>query len=1136
MRKLVISLWFVAVVAVDSLCAASHTIASTTRAEGQAVVDVFSLNDHLLIARALAGGVKTATILIAAKPGRVDAVREQVHALGGAVKYEADELGYLRAHIAIDRVGQLDAADIEVADFAAPDQFGPSYHSVTPSMRMQRSGRTGRQPSADRPLQKFVLPRGTGESNAYSGTKDVGQPAFLAAHPTFDGRGVRVGMEEGPDLFSPFLQHSRDLTGAVVPKVADYFTVLKPHEPSLHGQTDNRLFGWVDMRTVVAVRNRQFYYHGHWFTAPAGGPFRVGSYRIDYPTMSLWYRNVVHPHGTRCEKAGLFTVLWDEGSDTVWVNSDQDCSLADDKPMHTYVLRHDVGSLPIGLNWSIWGEHYPAGMKPPPHYPFVVQTDQADHFVWIGLGGGSHADGVATSIAGNRLFGAYDGMAPNAQLVVAMGDFAAYYQGLEGMIALARYPVDIITLQEGSPFATNEGHNVWDTVLNRLVEHYNVVLTISASNAGPTITNVETPADANEVFGIGGYVTKERLRANFAAIVPSDEYVVDYSSRGPRADGGFKPDFLAPTETLVGASTTEPPAKIARNHLLPVGYQVFGGTSQAAPMAAGSLALLISAAKQANIPHDPARLRQAVLSSSRFLPTFQALDQGAGVIDVPAAWDALKKLASGSAVYETSGSPGLYEREGWHEGDSRVRPLSFAFASSGEIPGTLPIRWVGNDGTFSAPPELHPSADGRATLDVTIHPRRPGAHSATLQVIDPRTGIMISERMCAIIASEQLNAAYRFTVKHQVAVEHPGYRRFFIDVPPNTGSLVVNLTASRGFETVSNAVSTLYLVHVRTPSADYAAEDSLYPWAHEGHSWQHVYPHPEPGVWEVTINVNNPTSFYSDPQQKVPLAPSLFTLRVTAFAARGLKAIPASKSVVVVKMTNTMSGFHARKGASSLGSRFESEVALSPEHPRQIFAIDVSKGTTEVRAQITSPSPRDARVAVYLFACATDVSAKKQLGASYEAFHQGDCSFRSSGDIQLGGIASTAFPSNNIAVRGALPVGRWVAVVDALSPRQSVTLKYSDVVVNPKYGSSTLSPTLPFYETGMHWTQRIDISRGTAIPSGRTLIALPSLPADETATIWGAYNFNNQNWDSLAKQRPPVRRQFESVLSQDFAI
>jgi len=196
MRKPTLIFCLAAVASACALYGGSHTAIATAEAEGQAPPrDIFSRNDHLLIARAIAGGVKTATILIAAKPDHIADVRRRVHALGGAVKYEADELGYLRVRVPLDRIGQLDGPDIEVADFAASDQFGPSYHTVRPFMGIQRSTSSGRQASADTPLQRFELPHGTGESNPYSGTKDVGQPAFLAAHPTFDGRGVRVGME-----------------------------------------------------------------------------------------------------------------------------------------------------------------------------------------------------------------------------------------------------------------------------------------------------------------------------------------------------------------------------------------------------------------------------------------------------------------------------------------------------------------------------------------------------------------------------------------------------------------------------------------------------------------------------------------------------------------------------------------------------------------------------------------------------------------------------------------------------------------------------------------------------------------------------------------------------------------------------
>ncbi len=46
---------------------------------------------------------------------------------------------------------------------------------------------------------------------------------------------------------------------------------------------------------------------------------------------------------------------------------------------------------------------------------------------------------------------------------------------------------------------------------------------------------------------------------------------------------------------------------------------MLNGTSMASPQAAGAAALLVSAAKQAGVQHQPAQLRQAMNSSARFL-------------------------------------------------------------------------------------------------------------------------------------------------------------------------------------------------------------------------------------------------------------------------------------------------------------------------------------------------------------------------------------------------------------------------------------------------------------------------------------------------------------------------------------
>src|SRR5215213_11151664 len=92
-----------------------------------------------------------------------------------------------------------------------------------------------------------------------------------------------------------------------------------------------------------------------------------------------------------------------------------------------------------------------------------------------------------------------------------------------------------------------------------------------------------------------------------------------FSSRGPREDGGFKPSFSAPGAAISTSPLWQAGSPVAGTDTLPPGYTMANGTSIAAPQAAGAAALLISAAKQAGAQKQPTQLRQAMMSTTRYL-------------------------------------------------------------------------------------------------------------------------------------------------------------------------------------------------------------------------------------------------------------------------------------------------------------------------------------------------------------------------------------------------------------------------------------------------------------------------------------------------------------------------------------
>ena len=82
--------------------------------------------------------------------------------------------------------------------------------------------------------------------------------------------------------------------------------------------------------------------------------------------------------------------------------------------------------------------------------------------------------------------------------------------------------------------------------LRRAHRRYGVQLVISAGNSGPGINTIGDPSVATDVVSVGSSITKETWLANYGSEVSTPLTLHNYSSRGPREDGGFKPNVMAP--------------------------------------------------------------------------------------------------------------------------------------------------------------------------------------------------------------------------------------------------------------------------------------------------------------------------------------------------------------------------------------------------------------------------------------------------------------------------------------------------------------------------------------------------------------------------------------------------------------
>ncbi len=298
----------------------------------------------------------------------------------------------------------------------------------------------------------------------------------------------------------------------------------------------------------------------------------------------------------------------------------------------------------------------------------------------VGLDPGGHGTHVTGIIAGKKTFINQDqeslarGAAPGAQLMVnRVCANNGGCNGTEAVIDLAMSGAEIINMSLGGVSPFNDGYGVQETAINRISLLKNTLFVISAGNSGPGHNTVGSPSTATMALSIGATATPGMIQDQYLWPTGSKPGVVDelgqaesdrdfmlfFSSRGPNGAGGFQPSITAPGSQF--SSVPLNPATGVRG-----GNNVYWGTSMAAPSAAGGLALLLDAIKIFNsqnsenkLATDVQTLRRIIIESARSFDThkfdpqtgaystgkYTWIDQGVGMIDLPAAWAALKAEA-----------------------------------------------------------------------------------------------------------------------------------------------------------------------------------------------------------------------------------------------------------------------------------------------------------------------------------------------------------------------------------------------------------------------------------------------------------------------------------------------------------
>ncbi|MEG8277485.1 S8 family serine peptidase [Streptomyces sp. AHA2] len=1017
--------------------------------------DKLGSNDADLLAEAKADGDKTVTMMIATAPGKTEQVAGQLDAVkGGSVGRADDKLGYVRATVPTSRADAAIAAAAKLSSVHGIDlREEIPLDDPTPSGDAAKGARAA-QGTYPAPGRK------TPAENPYNPSFETGAVDFVEDHPKADGRGVTIGiLDSGVDLGHPALQ--KTTTGER--KIVDWVTATDPIIDN-----DNT---WRPM--VSAVSGPAFTYQGQSWKAPAGS-YAVSLFKESYTTGG----DAAGDANRDGDTTDVWGVLYDAETGTVRVDLNNNNDFGDDVAMKPYKDGHQVGYFGTDDPKTDIAERQPFVVeirKDVPMDPLGGSwVGKKSDFVNIGVIESEHGTHVAGITAANGLFGGkMDGAAPGAKLVSSR---ACTWSGgctnvalTEGMIDLVtKRGVDIVNMSIGGLPALNDGNNARAELYTRLIDEYGVQLVISAGNSGPGANTIGDPALAEKVISVGASVSRETWAANYGSVVEKKYAMMPFSSRGPREDGGFTPTLVAPGAAINTIQTWMPGAPVAEaGYSLPAGYGMLQGTSMASPQAAGASALLISAAKQKKIDLTPATLRTALTSTADHIKGVQAYEEGAGLMNVPDAWDAIRDDATAHAYtvkapvdtaidqfLKTPGfGTGLYDREGGLKaGQKKTYEVTITRTSGADKAIRHELHFENNaGGTFRVlgSDEVRLPLNKPVTVKVQAAPKSAGIKSAILEVDDPRTEGIDKQVLSTVVVSAPL----KYTFSAQDSVQRNSSQHYFVTVPEGAKTLEVAMSGLK-----DKSQTRFISIHPYGVPSDPTSTINCYPnYSNPANTCRpdvRSYADPQPGVWEIEVESRRTSPLLDNPYKlDVAVLGAAFDPE-TVTVPEAKVGTPATASW---KVTNGFAALDGKLVGGPLGSAKAARPSIK-QGETQTTTVEVPAGAKSLDVAIgrVSDTAADLDLAVY-------DAAGKQVGSSAD------------GDSE-----------ESVSVPSPAAGTYTIEVVGYSVPAGTTAYDYQDVFFSASLGTVTVDGSAPVkLGTGDSATVSGSVTAAAAAPEGR---------------------------------------------------
>lgn len=635
--------------------------------------------------------------------------------------------------------------------------------------------------------------------------QDLGVEAFLAAHPDYDGRGIRVAvLDTGVDPGHPFLQQ----TPGGKRKIVDWF------DATTDGRLDTSVTSQAVQGGLVGLTGRKLRLGAH---AAANRVYHLGRIGLEFLPEELQRRILeqrearwregrrvyleaeerrnadravpVGEDPRRAEEAWNWEefrdrgpawdlVLWQDGADwKVVVDQDEDGDLGEERALQPFRVRGD---------WAVLGDETLL------NYAVDVEDEGRRAVLFFDANGhGTHVAGIIGSWEGPG--GRLNGLAPGVEIVaIKIGD--GKYGGSTSGFAIAKgldYAVragcHVANMSFGGPSFFADGREP-EAVAVEEAARRGLFLVCSAGNEGPALTTVGSPATVPHALAVAAAVWPDTQRANYASLDPAAAVLFDFSSRGPLPTGALGVDFVAP-----GAALSPLPS-----WTLNLGEN-FNGTSMASPQMAACVALLRCAAQAEGLPQEWARLYRAFRLSAKPIPGFTWVDFGHGAIQLEQALQALRLLADDSGAAQEfevaiendfGNGPGIYERRALDDGSFdravRIAPHFAENAPNAEKASYLHSFRIRSEAAWvEAPDAIYLNATGKSfTVRVRTEGLGPGLHCTRILLADADAPASVGDDLVVpvtVVLAERADAEARH--QRKLTLAPGGLERIFLEVP-----------------------------------------------------------------------------------------------------------------------------------------------------------------------------------------------------------------------------------------------------------------------------------------------------------------------------------------------------------------